>query len=54
LQVLGVASAEISDLDDALRRLEAEDLRKAQISHDPAAMPVTLPSGMTQSHPAVA
>jgi RNA polymerase sigma factor (TIGR02999 family) len=31
LHVVGTASAEISDLDDALRRLEAVDARKAQI-----------------------
>lgn len=31
LDVVGTASAEISDLDDALRRLEAFDARKAQI-----------------------
>ena len=31
LQVVGTPSAEISNLDDALRRLEAVDARKAQI-----------------------
>jgi RNA polymerase sigma factor (TIGR02999 family) len=31
LDIVGTASAEISDLDDALRRLEAFDARKAQI-----------------------
>jgi RNA polymerase sigma factor (sigma-70 family) len=31
LDVVGTPSAEISDLDDALRRLEAVDARKAQI-----------------------
>lgn len=31
LQVVGTPSAEIGDLDDALRRLEAVDARKAQI-----------------------
>ncbi len=31
LEVVGTPSAEISDLDDALRRLEAMDARKAQI-----------------------